>query len=254
MTRPAKSPVPRPRNRQVRPATAEPPPRSVSPAGAGEAELEPGLRELRSSIANLRAAAEALAASADPLAPGTVPGSADAALLGAVIEEAERASRAVHQLTTILSGPGAMPKENGSGDAVPAARLAAELARRASAELDLVVHLDGPIDERLTVAQAFAGSILGALARLRGDFSVSEVELSVRRHSDLLSLEIAFAVREPESSRLREQHGRVLAGGPRGEPALGAAARAAGGEAWLSIRRGEATFSLRLLLPLGPAG
>jgi hypothetical protein len=223
-----------------------------APSRTGATELEPSLRELRSSIANLRAASEALGASAGPGRSFAGGAGADDALLSAVIEEAERASRAVDRLTAILSGPSGMPAESGGTATVSAARLAAEIARRAGAELDLTVHLHGPIDEDLIVAPTFAISILGALGRLRRDFSVSEVELQARRRSDLLSVEIAFAAREPESSRLREQHGLVLAGGLRGEPALGAAARAAGGEAWLSIRRGEATFTLRLLLPLGP--
>jgi len=229
---------------------------AAAPSRTGVTELEPSLRELRSSIANLRAASEALGASAGQGSPGngdTRGEGSDDALLQAVIEEAERASRAVDRLTAILSGPGAMPAETGGAATVSVARLTAEIARRAGAELDLAVHLARPVDEDLSVAPAFAVSILGALGRLRRDFSVSEVELQARRHRDLLSFEIAFAAREPESSRLREQHGLVLAGGLRGEPALGAAARAAGGEAWLSIRRGEATFSLRLLLPLGPA-
>ena len=265
---PGKGPGPQPLARRKPSAPEEPAERAApaAPAGAGAAaaplsrtgatELEPGLRELRSSIANLRAAAEALGASAGSggtRTGGTGRAGADQALLSAVIEEAERASRAVDRLTAILSGPGAMPTETGGAATVSVARLTAEIARRAGAELDLDVHLDGPIDGDLSVAPAFAVSILGALGRLRRDFSVSEVELQARRHSDLLSIEIAFAAREPEGSRLREQHGLVLAGGLRGEPALGAAARAAGGEAWLSIRRGEATFTLRLLLPLGPA-
>ena len=58
--------------------------------------------------------------------------------------------------------------------------------------------------------------------------------------------------REPEASRLREEHNHVLAGGASGERSLGDEARAAGGEAWLAIRRGESTFSLRLLLPIPP--
>lgn len=215
-------------------------------AAAPEAGPEPGLRELRSSIGNLRAAAEALATAAIPRPERSARASRPAALLQAVLEEAERASRAVDRLTALLHEPGAA---RAGGTTVSAAALAAEIARRAGTELDLVVRLAGAIDDGLSVPLAFASSILGALGRLRRDFSVAEVELSARRHADLLALEIAFEAREPEASRLREEHHHVLAGGASGEPSLGDEARAAGGEAWLAIRRGESTFSLRLLLP-----
>jgi hypothetical protein len=202
------------------------------------------VRELRAALGNLRAAAEALAAAASPRSASS------SALLKAVVEEAERASRAVDRLSAVLKKPGA---GQGEGRSVPAASLAAELVRRAADELGLAVHLAGAIDESLLVPPSFTRSILGALGRLRRDFSVGEVELSARRHADLLALEIAFSAREPESSRLREEHHQVLAGGSRGEPSLGDEARAAGGEAWLAIRRGEATFSLRILLPIATA-
>ena len=229
-------------SRVPRQRAAQPPPHSGAPRPA---EVEPEVRELRSSIGNLRAAAEALAATASPRS------SRSGALLQAVVEEAERASRAVDRLSAILHEPG---PGQGGGRAVKVASLAAEIARRAADELDLAVHLAGAIDESLTVPPSFTRSILGALGRLRRDFSVGEVELSARRHADLLALEIAFLAREPESSRLREEHHQVLAGGSRGEPSLGDEARAAGGEAWLAIRRGEATFSLRILLPIAAAG
>lgn len=219
-------------------------PRADAPAS--EAGPEPGLRELRASIGNLRAAAEALATTAIPRPEGSARASRPAALLQAVLEEAERASRAVDRLAALLNEPGAA---RAGGTVVSAAAFAEEVSRRAGAELDLAVHLAGAIDDGLTVPMAFAESLLGALSRLRRDFSVGEVELSARRHADLVALELAFSAREPEASRLREEHHTVLAGGARGEPSLGAAARAAGGEAWLAIRRGESTFSLRLLLP-----
>lgn len=217
---------------------------STQDAAAG---TEPGLRELRSSIANLRAAAEAFATAAIPRPERSARASRPAALLQAVLEEAERASRALDHLAAQLNQPGAA---QAAGSTVAAAALAAEIARRAGAELDLTVRLAGSIDDELRVPVRFATSILGALGRLRRDFSVAEVELSARRHADLVALEIAFEAREPEASLLREEHHRVLAGGAHGEPSLGDEARAAGGEAWLAIRRGEATFSLRLLLPL----
>lgn len=216
-------------------------------AAPPEAGPEPGLRELRSSIGNLRAAAEALATAAVPRPERSARASRPAALLQAVLEEAERASRALDRLAALLNQPGAAS----TGDTtISAAALAAEIVRRAGTELDLVVHSAGGIDDGLSVPLAFTSSILGALGRLRRDFSVAEVELSARRHADLLALELAFEAREPEASRLREEHHHVLAGGAHGEPSLGDEARAAGGEAWLAIRRGESTFSLRLLLPL----
>lgn len=219
--------------------------RARAAAAAAEVGLEPSLRELRSAVANLRAAAEALAAAT----PG-IRGARNAALLSAVIEEAERASRAVDELAARANQPRGGREVARS---IPARQLAADLSRRSAAELELVVQICGPIAESLTVAPTFVSSILGVLGHLRHDFGIGEVELSARRHVDLLALEIAFSAREPESSRLREQHAHVLAGGFRGEPALADQARAAGGEAWLAIRRGEATFSLRLLLPLAVA-
>jgi hypothetical protein len=221
-------------------------PRRASPP-ARDSAVEPGLHELRSSIANLRAAAEALALAAVPRPASSARASRPAALLAAVIEEAERASRAVDRLAAWLDGPGA---GKAGANAVSAAVLASEIARQAARELDLAVDLAVTIDEPLTVPLSFARPILGALGRLRREFSVGEIELSARRHADLLALEFAFSAREPESSRLREQHHQVLAGGAHGEPSLADEARAAGGEAWLAIRRGEATFSLRLLLPI----
>lgn len=220
--------------------------RAALPHGSG---LDPDLRELRSAIANLRAAAEALGAAASSPSTRAARGTRKSALLQAVIEESERASRAVDALARSLREAGSAY----AASAVSVERLAAEIARRAAAELDLLVHTPASIDVALTVPPVFAGSILGALGRLRRDFGVGEVELSARRHADLLALDIAFAAREPEASRLREDHHRVLAGGLRGEPALGDEARAAGGEAWLAIRRGEPRFSLRLLLPLSAA-
>lgn len=239
-----KSPPGRPPARPATRRKARPPAALV--AAPPEAGPEPGLRELRSSIGNLRAAAEALATAAIPRPERSARASRPAALLQAVLEEAERASRAVDRLTALLHGPGAAR----AGDTtISAAAFAAEISRRAGTELDLVVRLAGTIDDGLSLPLAFASPILGALGRLRRDFSVAEVELSARRHADLLALEIAFEAREPEASRLREEHHHVLAGGASGEPSLGDEARAAGGEAWLAIRRGESTFSLRLLLP-----
>ncbi len=235
-TRPALRAVPRRKARAAAPSS--------------EAGPEPGLRELRASIGNLRAAAEALATMAIPRPEGSARASRPAALLQAVLEEAERASRAVDRLAQELNGQSASPA---GGSVVSAGLFAAELARRAGAELDLAVHVAGAIADDLSVPLTFADPVLGALGRLRRDFNVGRVELSARRHADLLALEIAFSAREPEASRLREEHHTVLAGGARGEPSLGAAARAAGGEAWLAIRRGEATFSLRLLLPMPAA-
>jgi len=243
-----KSPPTRPAARlPLRPV----PSRSVPPARPpAEAGPEGGLRELRASLGNLRAAAEALATLAIPRPEGSARASRPAALLQAVLEEAERASRAVDRLAHLLDGRGATPAPDGLD---PAGRFTAEIAARAAAELDLAVRVAGAIDDSLAVPHLFVDSILGALGRLRRDFSVAEVELSARRHADLLALEIAFQAREPEASRLREEHHAVLAGGTRGEAALGAAARAAGGEAWLAIRRGESTFSLRILLPMPAA-
>lgn len=229
------------------PAVRRKPRLPAQPAAAGDSGAEPGLRELRSSIGNLRAAAEALATAAIPRPERSARASGPAALLQAVLDEAERASRAVDRLAALLDGPaGGTPR----GEVVSAAELAAEVVRRAAADLDLAVQLADPIADDLTVAASFSPAILGALGRLRRDFSVAAVELSARRHADLLAFEFAFSAREPEASRLRDEHPQVLAGGAHGEPSLGAAARAAGGEAWLAIRRGEATFSLRLLLPL----
>ncbi len=107
------------------------------------------------------------------------------------------------------------------------------------------VHLAGPLAGRLGVSPTLLAAILAVLGRLRRDFGVGEVHLTTRDHDQLQALELAFAAREPESSRLREEHAALLA---EGEPALAEAARAAGGEAWLAIRRGEATFALRVLL------
>lgn len=230
-------------------ALAPTPSSPPTPQGA-EAGLEPGLRELRSSIANLRAAAEAFATAAIPRPERSARASRPAALLQAVLEEAERASRAVDRIAALLDQPA---KARASGATVSAGTLAGEVARRAAAELDLTILVAGAIDDGLRLPGVFATSILGALGRLRRDFNVAEVELSARRHADLLALELAFEAREPEASRLREEHSRVLAGGAQGEPSLGEEARAAGGEAWLAIRRGESTFSLRLLLPLSTA-
>lgn len=221
-----------------------------APPAPDEAGPEPGLRELRASLGNLRAAAEALATAAIPRPERSARASRPAALLQAVLEEAERASRAVDRLAALLDAPGT---SRPAASAISAAAFAAEIARRAGAELDLAVRLAGVIDDGLTVPLSFTRSILGALTCLRRDFSVAEVELSARRHADLLALEIAFEAREPEASRLREEHRRVLAGGADGAPSLGDEARAAGGEAWLAIRRGESTFSLRLLLPIPAA-
>ncbi len=225
--------------------------RKVQPAAPpAEGGAEGGLHELRASIGNLRAAAEALATLAIPRPEGSARASRPAALLQAVLEEAERASRAVDRLTQVLDDRGA-PSTPESID--PAGQFTAEVAARAADELDLTVRIAGAIEDELRVPHLFVDSVLGALGRLRRDFSVGEVELSARRHADLLALEIAFQAREPEASRLREEHHAVLAGGTRGEAALGAAARAAGGEAWLAIRRGESTFSLRILLPMPTA-
>ena len=244
------------RNRREKPAGAAAPAASPGtpavPADVRDPAPDPDteLRELRSSIGNLRAAAEALAMLAIPRPARSARASRPAALLQAVIEEAERASRAVDRFATLV-------RETGTGRpggiVVSAPAFAAEIARRAAAELDLVVHLSGKADEGLHVPLAFSDPLLGAFGRLRRDFSVGEVELTARRHADLLALEAAFSAREPEASRLREEHHRVLSGGARGEPSLAEEARAAGGEAWLAIRRGEATFSLRLLLPIPAA-
>lgn len=248
MTRPPRKPGSRPRT--PREKAADSPPATTAQR---ETEFEPGLRELRSSIGNLRAAAEALAFAAVPRPALSARASRPAALLQAVIEESERASLALDRLAATLNESGAARSAAAGGRVIAVARLADELTRHAAAELGLAVRLAEPIDGSLTIAPSFARSILGALGRLRRDYSISEVELSARRHADLLALEIAFAAREPEASRLREEHHRVLAGGLRGEPALGDEARGAGGEAWLAIRRGEPRFSLRLLLPLPAA-
>ena len=200
-------------------------------------ELESGLRELRSSIANLRTLADALQA-AGPDRRGRGP-----ELLAAVVAEAERASRAVEALAAVAESAQAGAAAGGE---MPVARFAAELARRAASELDLEVQVDKPLAGRLGASPALLPSILAALGRLRRDYGVSAVRLSVRAHDQLLALDLAFAAREPESSRLREEHAAVLAAG---EPPLAEAARSSGGEAWLAIRRGEATFSLRVLLP-----
>lgn len=207
---------------------------------------EPDLRELRASLGNLRAAAEALAMAAIPRPEGSARASRPAALLQAVLEEAERASRAVDRLAAVLDAPA---PAGATSEVVSASAFADEIARRATADLDLSVRLAEPIAADLGIAHAFAEPLLGALARLRRDFQVGDVELSARRHADLLALEVAFQSREPDASRLRVEHHQVLAGGAHGEPSLAERARAAGGEAWLAIKRGEATFSLRLLLP-----
>lgn len=247
-----KSPPPR---ATARPPLRPAPRRKAQPAappteGRAEGGAEGGLRELRASIGNLRAAAEALATLAIPRPEGSARASRPAALLQAVLEEAERASRGVDRLAQVLDARGA-PSTPESID--PASQFTAEIAARAADELDLTVRIAGAIADELRVPHLFVDPVLGALGRLRRDFSVGEVEFSARRHADLLALEIAFQAREPEASRLREEHHAVLAGGTRGEAALGAAARAAGGEAWLAIRRGESTFSLRILLPMPTA-
>jgi hypothetical protein len=211
--------------------------------GAG-APFESELRELRAAMANLRAVADALDAAVRSR------GARAAELLAAVIAESERASRAVDRLTALANRTG---HGSAAGEVMPAGRFAAELARRAAAELDLGVRFAGPIEGGLAVSPEFLEPTLAALTRLRRDYGVSEIALSARRHDDLVALEFAFEAREPESSRLRDEHARVLARGEGGEPALGELARAAGGEAWLAIRRGEATFSLRILLPRAPS-
>lgn len=212
--------------------------RSDRPRTAASAlPFDSELRELRSSIANLRTLADALqAAMRDRRGRGPE-------LLAAVVEEAERASRAVNALAAVAESAQSGAAADGE---MPVARFAAELARRAAAELDLEVEVDKPLAGRLGASPALLAAILAALGRLRRDYGVSAIRLSARDHDQLLALDLAFAAREPESSRLREEHAAVLAAG---EPALGEAARSLGGEAWLAIRRGESMFSLRVLLP-----
>jgi hypothetical protein len=204
-----------------------------------EPPFEPRLRELRSAIANLRALGEALNA-------GTRrPAAALPKLLPAVLAQAERASHAVDRLAELVvrRDAGIRP-----GAATTVARFADDLLRRA-AEQDLIVTSGTMPEARFVAPAELPGAILAALAQLRRDYGVGEFLLGAALHETLVALDLSFGAREPESSRLREAHAAVLAEGARGDAALGDVARAAGGEAWLAIRRGEATFSLRILLP-----
>jgi hypothetical protein len=221
----------------------------------GAADPESTLRELRAALANLRAAAEAMAVSDAPARggrrrkPATAP---SRELLGVVVEEADRASRALERLAAGGSGGPAPHPSRG----LAVRRLVAEIARRARTGSGFEVASPGgvaAVPDATVAAGAIVDAVLGVLARLRRDHAVGSIELSARRHEGLVALDLAFRAREPEASRLREAHAELLAGGPAGEPPLGETARAAGGEAWLAARRDSATFALRVLLPILPA-
>lgn len=211
----------------------------AAPEPSDDGGLDSGLRELRSSIANLRAAAEALEA-----LRGKRRGQ-DGALLGAIVEEARRASEAVAALSRrenveAASRPGS--------PAVATSRFVAEIRRRAASDLQLAIAGPDAPDARIAAPPELIASLLGVLALLRRDFGVGEATVSTRLHDSLLSLDFAFAAREPEASHLADRHAALLSGELGGEPGLAQAARAAGGEAWIAIRRGEPTFSLRILI------
>ena len=211
-----------------------------APAATEEAGIESELRELRSSIASLRAAAEALDAT-----KGRRRGT-DAALLRAIVEEARRASDAVDALA--LETARAEPRRAGSVSGA-ASRVVAEIRRRAALDLDLTIVVAESTDARIPAPPELLAAVLGVLGLLRRDFGIGEAVVSTRLHDSLLSIDFAFAAREPEATRLADRHSELLGGEPGGGPGLARAAQSAGGEAWLALRRGEPTFSLRILLP-----
>lgn len=215
-------------------------------------EGEAALRELRAALANLRAAAEAMAVAGGPARANhrrKRPEDRSQELLSVVVEEADRASRALELL--VAAGKGASAARESAASS--ARRIGAEIARRARVELGFEVETasEPAIEPTVQIAAGpIVEAVLGALARLRCDYAVASVELSQRRHEGLLAFDLAFRAREPEASRLRLDHAALLAGGPAGEPPLGETARSAGGEAWVAVRRSTSTLALRVLLPI----
>ena len=202
----------------------------------------PALFELRTAIGNLRAAAEALDAA------GALPTPEQAALLAAVLDESARASHVIDELARREAPAGAQ------STARRAALLAADIVRRAGAEQALALSYAGvgDADGRVAVPPRLTGAIVATLGRLRTELRVGEADLTLRRHDTFLSLEVAFVVRESAHTHLEDLPSTLLAP-TGGNDALVEAARTAGGEAWLSIRRGEPKVSLRLLLPFADA-
>ncbi len=214
--------------------------RRPAPPPARRAAVDALLGDLRGSLANLRAAAEA----AETLR-GVGDGEGALRLGRVVLEESARSSDLVENLARAV-----VPRARSSSRRA-VSELVAELDRRARVELDLPVDAHATVEAQTAAAGArLLDALLGALGRLRRDFEVARVDLRTRLHDGMLVLDLAWAAEEPELARLFEAHGVVLTGGARGEPALREAARAAGGEAWLSLDRSTATASLRLLLPL----
>ncbi len=197
----------------------------------------PELHELRSAIANVRAAAEALDAA------GPLPDAAQAALLNVVLGEAERASQAVDDLGRAPADV-SPPRHR----VETAARFAAALAVRCRAAHGLELATESPGEEQVAFTPAIETALVATLGRLRRELGVGEARLSVRARDSLVSFELAFELRTPSVARLAELPTAALADED-GAASLVDATHAAGGEAWLAMRRGEPTLSLRLLLP-----
>jgi hypothetical protein len=205
--------------------------------------FERELRDLRAAVASLRLAAETLQDESTPVDTAR-------ALRAALVEEAARASATIERLAGLPAGRLARATVR----PLRGRRLLSELARRAGRELDLetlVGHVD---DVTLTVQPRWVEAWLAAVARLRRHFAVGSATLAIARRDDFAALDLVFVSREPQATELRARHAEVLGRGEQGESSLADEARAAGGEAWLAIRRGDSTFMLRVLLPLSLRG
>ena len=207
-------------------------------------DAESVVQELRSALANLRAAAEALEVATPRRSQGR-----RGDLLRVVIEESVRASDILGRWAAVASD---VPGER---SVVVVEALGRELARRLRAACDLHLRLSPAPSQSVEVSPELAPALVGALSRLRRDFAVGEVALSVARHGSLIALDFSWPTSPVETALLREAHVDLLGGGSEGgatgATSLREAARASGGEAWIALDRGGEAISLRVLLARG---